>query len=332
MAEKLSAALNDSDPVVSVIIPSYNTAHLIVETLTSVFAQTFRMLEVIVVNDGSPDSEVLEQVLRPFIDRITYLRQRNEGLAAARNAGIRAARGHYLALLDSDDLWLPTFLESQIAFLRANPQFDLVYSDAEFFGDTPRAGQRFTALSPSTGPVTLESLLSLRCTVVASSVVAKKSVFMNVGMFDPTHRACAEDWECWTRLVKGGVRIGYQREALIRYRIRSSSLSANRSAMQEGALLALSKLEALGPLAPAEERAATRFRNLFESELELERGKRHLADATYPAARGSFLAVAKQHPSRKVRWKGWCLVLGLTVAPAITRLVANRAQTTGTQH
>ncbi len=100
---------NGHRSVVSVIIPAYNAAGLISETLQSVFAQTYRDFETIVVNDGSPDTAALEAVLRPFADRLVYLRQENRGVSAARNAGIRAAQGRYVAFLDSDDLWEPGF-------------------------------------------------------------------------------------------------------------------------------------------------------------------------------------------------------------------------------
>ncbi len=118
-----------SAPSVSVIIPSYNTARFITETLDSVFAQTFTDYEVIVVNDGSPDTPQLEIVLKPYFDRIVYLKQENRGLAGARNTGIRRARGAFLAFLDSDDMWLPEFLAEQVQIFHKNPAVDLVYSD-----------------------------------------------------------------------------------------------------------------------------------------------------------------------------------------------------------
>jgi len=108
-------------PAVSVIIPAYNAAGFISETLQSVFAQTYRDFEIIVVNDGSPDTAALEAVLRPFADRLVYLPQENRGVSAARNTGIRAARGRYVAFLDSDDLWEPEFLAAQMGMLERDP-------------------------------------------------------------------------------------------------------------------------------------------------------------------------------------------------------------------
>src|SRR5256714_7350260 len=101
-------------PKVSVVIAAYNVAEYIGETLESVFNQTFTDYEVIVINDGSEDESELSKVLAPYLERIVYLRQENRGLAAARNAGIRAARGRYIAFLHADDLWESEFLRRQI--------------------------------------------------------------------------------------------------------------------------------------------------------------------------------------------------------------------------
>src|SRR5215216_152427 len=101
---------------VSIIIPAFNAAEFIGETLASVAAQTFKNHEVIVVNDGSPDTEDLERELKRYPARLQYIKQENRGAAAARNTGLRAASGEFVAFLDADDTWLPNFLEKQVAF------------------------------------------------------------------------------------------------------------------------------------------------------------------------------------------------------------------------
>src|ERR1039458_8017361 len=112
-------------PQVSVIIPAFNAAGHIVAALESVFAQSFTDYEVILVNDGSPDTEQLEQAIQPYVSRIAYLAQENRGPSAARNLGIRHARGEWLAFLDSDDAWLPHYLAEQLRFLREDPALDI---------------------------------------------------------------------------------------------------------------------------------------------------------------------------------------------------------------
>src|ERR1035438_7963147 len=101
-------------PLLSVIIPAYRAAQYIAAALDSVLAQTFKGYEIIVVNDGSPDTEELERALEPYRDRIIYLLQENQGLSGARNNGIRAARGTYIAPLDADDVWAPEHLAAQL--------------------------------------------------------------------------------------------------------------------------------------------------------------------------------------------------------------------------
>ena len=102
-------------PIVSIVMPVYNAASYIGETLDSVFQQTFTDYEVIVINDGSPDTVKLEQALEPYIGRIRYIKQENLGAGAARNEGLRAAQGEFIAFLDADDLWLPNYLEEQLS-------------------------------------------------------------------------------------------------------------------------------------------------------------------------------------------------------------------------
>ena len=111
---------------VSVIIPAYRVAAYIADALDSVLAQVSKRLEVmaveiIVVNDGSPDTDKLETVLEPYRDRIVYLKQENGGVSSARNAGIGAARGEWLAFLDGDDMWLPDISTLNLQFCTPIP-------------------------------------------------------------------------------------------------------------------------------------------------------------------------------------------------------------------
>ncbi len=133
-------------------MPAYNAAPYIGETLDSVFAQTFIDYEVIVVNDGAPDTLELERALVPYKSRIRYIKQENLGAGAARNEGLRAAQGEFIAFLDADDLWLPNYLEEQLKFIRAN-DFDLVCADAMHFGDSPLAGRTYMEAFMETAPV-----------------------------------------------------------------------------------------------------------------------------------------------------------------------------------
>jgi len=236
---------------VSVIIPSYNTAEYIAETLDSVFAQTYQDYEVIVVNDGSPDTPELEKVLATYMRRINYIVTENRGLAGARNTAIRASSGEFIALLDSDDIWEPEYLAVQVSKLDNDQSADIVYPNALIFGDGTGAGKLFMDLSPSIGDVTFSSLVSETCCVMVS-VLARRSAIERAGLFDGRLRRC-EDFDMWLRCIKNGSRIIYHREPLVRYRRRGQSLSHNAVAMLEAAAHVLGKMEQMFALTPEEQ-------------------------------------------------------------------------------
>src|SRR5258706_14012415 len=129
---KTSAALNDNPvisragaavpiksapPLVSIVIPAYNIAPFISETLMTVFAQTFDDFEVVIVNDGSPDTEEFELALQPYRERVIYLKQENRGAGEARNPGLRASRVQPIEYLDGEDLWSPPLLSHRVQFI-----------------------------------------------------------------------------------------------------------------------------------------------------------------------------------------------------------------------
>jgi len=304
-------------PVVSVIIPAYNCADFIGETIDSILAQEFKDYELIVINDGSPDTEKLEKVLTPYKEKLVYLKQENTGQGGARNRGIKNARGEYIAFIDSDDLWMPNFLSEQIAYMKSNPNCDLVYADAFLFGDNSSSKKRFMECCPSEGEVNLESLLAMRCNVVMSSVVAKKQKLIDGGLFDEKHGVHSEDYEFWMRLAKFGARIEYQQKPLMRYRYRENSLSANTIKQIAGALKSLAKIEALGELSEREIAALKQTRERLLANKKLESGKQKLFNGDYKEAISDFHA-ADNYASN---WKLKVTLLGLRVMPNLTRKI-----------
>src|SRR5947207_2276441 len=126
-----------SQPLVSVIIPTYNYARFIAEALASVQSQTYSNWEMIVVDDGSTDdTEAVVKRIAADERRISYLRQENAQQAAARNNGIRQAKGNYFQFLDADDLIEPQKLEQQVAFLQQHPEVDIAYSSVRYFSES----------------------------------------------------------------------------------------------------------------------------------------------------------------------------------------------------
>jgi glycosyltransferase involved in cell wall biosynthesis len=210
-------------PKVSVIIPAYNTAAFIAETLNSVFGQTFRNFEVIVINDGAPDTTELEVALQPYMSRIRYIQQENRGLSGARNAGIRLARGELLAFVDSDDTWLPEYLSAQVQFLDSHPDVCASISDAVLFG----AGEDIVwrMLKEGTGPILgFEDMLKRKGGQLPSAMVARRQRVLDVGLFDEQTRI-GEDVEFCARLCFPQGRIGYLGRVLVKYRQRPGSLT-----------------------------------------------------------------------------------------------------------
>ncbi len=261
-------------PLVSVIVPAYNVTRYIAEALDSVFAQTFTDYEVIVVNDGCPDTPNLERVLAPYRERIVYIKQENRGLSGARNTALRAARGRYIALCDSDDAWEPEYLAAQTAIMERDSSIDVLYPNGLIFGDGPGAGRECMDLSPSEGEVTFTSLVTQRCNVTIF-VTARRETVVRVGMFDESLRS-SEDFDLWLRIVKAGGRIAYHRRVLARYRRRRGSLSSDPVWMCEHILKVLDKSERTLGLTPEECEALEQQRARFRATQRFCEGKRAL--------------------------------------------------------
>jgi glycosyltransferase involved in cell wall biosynthesis len=313
----VTAASGAPAPAVSVIIPAYGVTQYIAETLDSVFAQTYREFEIIVVNDGCWESAALEIALRPYRERIVYIRKENGGVSSARNAGIRAARAPLVALLDGDDAWLPDFLAIQTDYLRSHPHTDIVYSNGAIFDDTRLAGRSVMEFSPSRGEVTFESLVSCRCSVNLSSVVARKAVILAVGGFDESLRR-AEDFDLWIRAAHAGVRVSYHEQSLYRYRRRAASLSADSVAMREAGLRVFEKLERTLQLSAAEKAALVSARQAHRADISYFR----LKDAL--SGRDAQSALAAVRDLLRLRWrvKFALLAFALRWAPRLSMSVA----------
>ena len=304
---------SDTSPTVSVITPAYNAAKYIGEALDSVLNQTFRSHELIVINDGSPDTDELERELQKYPATIRYIKQENRGAAAARNAGLRSARGEYAAFLDADDRWFPDFLEKQLAFLRSS-NADLVFSDARLIGDSPLAGRTFMELDPPKSAVTPESLLAVEVAVLTSAVLARKQPIFEVGLFDETIKR-GHDFELWFRLAKSGTRFAYQPRVLAEHRIVESGLSGDALSQLCRTLSVLEVVKAKGTLTPSEDAALKLSMKRTLGVLALENGKEKLRDRDFAGALKCFQEARTYQQS----WKLRLVSLGVKVAPEAVR-------------
>ena len=222
---------------VSVIIPTYNYGRFLRDAIDSALAQTYRPIEVIVVDDGSTDGT--PEVLAAYGERIRVIRQDNRGAGAARNRGIAAAHGDYLAFLDSDDILRPQSLEREIARFVADPSLGLVHCAAESVdGDGKPLS---VSLNGMEGWVATE-LLRLDREVIGtpgSGIMVPKRVAAEIGGYDESLQP-SEDWDfCYRIAVR--YRVGYIREPLLTYRLHGGGLHLNVGRMEISMLRALEK-------------------------------------------------------------------------------------------
>ena len=181
-------------PRVSVIMPTFNRAHCLERAIDSVLDQTFRDYELIVVDDGSTDHTA--DLLKRYGDSLKSIHQQNRGVSAARNTGIRAARGELIALLDSDDCWLPTKLERQVDFFETHPQAQVCQTEEIWIRNSRRVNPKHRHRKFS--GLIFEKSLPL-CLVSPSAVMVRKKLFDTVGLFDERLPAC-EDYDLWLRV------------------------------------------------------------------------------------------------------------------------------------
>jgi glycosyltransferase involved in cell wall biosynthesis len=287
------------NPAVTVVIPAYNAARYIAQALDSVQAQTFSDYEVIVVNDGSIDRDELEQVLHSHALPVIYLSQENSGVAAARNAAIRIARGKFYAQLDADDQWTPDYLEVQLAILSDDPEVVLVYPNAMIIGDEANGTVEFMNVSPSEGEVDFEALVRQKC-IVMTCVTARMSAIREAGMFDESLRTC-EDFDLWLRVLKNGGRIVYHRRPLALYRRHEGSLSSDRVSMTRNLLSVFEKCAATFDLTATELDILNEEIIFNRAMLNLFEGKRALGAGTANAAVIHFEKANEHLQSTKLR-------------------------------
>lgn len=182
-------------PLVSVIIPTCNRGWVVRDAIDSVLGQTFADFELIVVDDGSTDET--SQILEAYAGRLRVIRQANQGVSAARNRGIDIASGSLIALLDSDDIWLPEKLDVQVAFFKNNTAALICQTEEIWIRNGLRVNPGKRHRKPS--GMIFERALEL-CLVSPSAVMVRRELFEKVGRFDESLPAC-EDYDLWLRVA-----------------------------------------------------------------------------------------------------------------------------------
>lgn len=231
-------------PRVSVVIPHYNATHTIEATLASVLAQSIAAIEVVIVDDGSDAASRLQLVRLAAADpRVRLLFQANQGVSAARNAGIVAALGPVIAFMDADDLWPRNHLAVHLARLHDDPDLDLSFSSARFID---RAGVVVGEAWPQMSGLDPKTLLGTNPTTCTSTWVARRSVFDTAGLFDVTLRH-SEDQEWLVRASLAGAKIEGTTNSVIDYRTAVGGLASDLSRMRAGFMQMLAAVRLRAP-------------------------------------------------------------------------------------
>ena len=212
----------ENNPLISVIIPTYNRGPLLKETLDSVLAQSCGNYEVIIVDDGSTDETRSLVESYPEYNPLRYIYQENKGVAEARNTGVRNSLGEFVAFCDSDDLWKPHKLEKQMRLFSEGTA--LVFSDGYLFEDISRPKGKFYEFTiPHTGRV-YDHLLANNF-IVTSTVVVRKAL-----MLKPFRGRTCEDWQMWLSVAKQGD-FAYVPEPLVYYYEHGQGLSKAKAVL-----------------------------------------------------------------------------------------------------
>lgn len=206
------------NPKVSIIIPVYNGSNYLREALDSALAQTYKNIEIIVVNDGSNDEGKTEAIAKSYGDRIRYFSKGNGGVSSALNFGIRKAEGNYISWLSHDDAYMPNKIEEQVNHVRTedNPNAVILYSDYEVMDENSNF-VRVHKINPVEPEYLLYDLLTT-WPVHGCTTLIPKACFGEVGLFNENNKT-VQDYEMWFRFFKKGYRFKYIPEALTKFRV-----------------------------------------------------------------------------------------------------------------
>jgi glycosyltransferase involved in cell wall biosynthesis len=274
---------------VSVIMPAYNVAPYIGEAIRSVVAQTMPDWELLITDDGSTDGTAAAvRAAAGGEPRVRLIEGPNEGVSAARNTAFAQATGEFIALLDGDDIWDPTFLETQLAILAANPEIDVITGNGWLLGG-PHSGQPARPFPDPRPEPTFATILADENAVFIMSVMRRR-VFAEIGGFDASLRT-NEDYEFWLRAAHAGFRFHRNDRPLGQYRRRSDSASANDLRMLTGILVVFEKMRKLSTGRPEELRIIDEQLARFSRDQIAARMRAAIADGDVRAAAGHLAAL-----------------------------------------
>lgn len=227
---------------VSVVIPTYNRCEYLRRALASVYRQSYPAYEVLVVDDGSIDNTAT--MVKQHFPRVNYLYQANMGVSAARNYGLQQARGDWIALLDSDDEWLPNKLLTQVEVLCGQPDVKVCHTEEIWIRNGRRVNPKLK--HRKSGGWIFRHCLPL-CAMSPSSILLHRSVFETVGLFDITLPAC-EDYDMWLRITARYPVLYVEQPQIIKYGGHADQLSRQYWGMDRFRIQALERIIVSGIL------------------------------------------------------------------------------------
>ena len=227
---------------ISVIIPTYNRAHLLSRAVQSVLNQTMPAHEIIIVDDGSTDNTA--ELINQQFSQCRYIQQPNMGVSAARNRGIEAATGDWLAFLDSDDEWLPGKLQAQVDLLQKHPEIRICHTEEIWIRNGKRVNQM--KKHAKSGGFIFQNCLPL-CVISPSSVMIHRSLFAEVGTFDEGLPAC-EDYDLWLRICANNPVAFVEQPQIKKYGGHDDQLSQKHWGMDRFRIQAIEKIIQSGRL------------------------------------------------------------------------------------
>lgn len=237
-------------PKVSVIIPTYNCAEYLAAALESVFQQTLKEIEVVVVDDGSTDNT--QAIMAPWRSRVVFIVQNHAGVSAARNAGIAASSAPYIAFLDADDSWMPGKLENQVAVLEGDRGAGMVCADFSILYDDGRLVPSFFERNRPLVSGDLFTRMVQDCFAPPSATMLRRDILRESGTFDPALVVC-EDLNLWLRISLAH-RVAVLPEVLCVKRDRGDNRRPYELTITSN-IVALGKLFSASPAMPADKRA-----------------------------------------------------------------------------
>jgi glycosyltransferase involved in cell wall biosynthesis len=291
-----TTAGNLKKPLISVVIPTYNSASFLPQSVESVLQQTYDNFEVIIVDDGSTDDT--ETVLLPYKEKIRYIKKANSGPSGARNLGIAEARGEFIAFQDADDIWVPEKLQLQMDYLTNHPKIAVLHTDLTQFN---HQGEVSFSLKERYGSIPsgyiFEELL-VNHAVTLSTIIVRRSCIDEVGAFDESLIG-AEDYNFYLRLARK-FQFGFLNQALVKKRLHTNNLSDNLDQMCEDEIKNLEKITLMFPDARIPKRK-------LGAHIYTRFGRYYFSQQRFDEAQDCFQKAFRLSPLSVKTWPLWLL-------------------------